>query len=679
MAETVKKSRIVSDDDLEGTLMEEFNLRLKSCLSQDALGPEEELSKQEENFYENVTTIKSSTEIFSSKTVSQAFIETEKREQTLNESTVENGRYEISNGHSVEKVEENIYENVQSISKMSSNYVDMGRVTTEQNGSSSSVAEGIYEDIRPEEHENSNQKGDQTSPVRTKPSFTLFSAASIDASADAKSAKDRMLLSSDDTSTLLFTQTVTSPMLTPSEENVDFLKGFRRDSTPNTSPKDGSQSEESPKTNGQDDSSAGKDGIIVQDGDSEVIDEIHEEPHAERIQNQVQENIYENLETMDESIYENVDVLRKQMANDCFNKLGTSHENSACLDDSEPISEEVPEIVSQIEQHRTPDFGDEDDVTEISDACSLDKQVSDSDSSNLILENSRGDEFGYRRNSDRFGVIQDYIDNERYRENADEDVDEFEIEESRRQDELMKAQKMGYDNSEVMEYIALTEEPKNRSNLFKNEEVSPKREDDHFEPNECGDYQFSQNEDKDQDVCVQDVSPTQTRIVDEIVKNYVSTKTETNLKGREKDTETVPAKIVQNLTSQFMKNGDEKDDLSGKNKKHDANQLKSVDIMKQINKFEQKEEIQCDSTQITESYVETTTFDSNMGEKAMKKKKSKKSRKEEKENISVNDTNLDSFYNVSVKNLCRSFGDLTKIDEKCKQLNPQIRYTLDRT
>lgn len=35
MADTVKKSRIVSDDDnLEETLLEEFNMRLKNCMSQ---------------------------------------------------------------------------------------------------------------------------------------------------------------------------------------------------------------------------------------------------------------------------------------------------------------------------------------------------------------------------------------------------------------------------------------------------------------------------------------------------------------------------------------------------------------------------------------------------------------------------------------------------------------------
>lgn len=33
------------------------------------------------------------------------------------------------------------------------------------------------------------------------------------------------LMTDDAAATLLFTQTVTSPMLTPSEENIDFLKG----------------------------------------------------------------------------------------------------------------------------------------------------------------------------------------------------------------------------------------------------------------------------------------------------------------------------------------------------------------------------------------------------------------------------------------------------------------------
>lgn len=61
---------------------------------------------------------------------------------------------------------------------------------------------------------------------------------------DGISIKNRMFLSSDDASCLLFTQTVTSPMLTPSEENIDFLKGFRRPSQ-NTVSDNGSEIETS--------------------------------------------------------------------------------------------------------------------------------------------------------------------------------------------------------------------------------------------------------------------------------------------------------------------------------------------------------------------------------------------------------------------------------------------------
>jgi len=76
------------------------------------------------------------------------------------------------------------------------------------------------------------------------------------------------------------------------------------------------------------------------------------------------------------------------------------------------------------------------------------------------------------------------------------------------------------------------------------------------------------------------------------------------------------------------------------------------------------------STQMTESYMETTTITSTSEEvktngtteKSLKKKKSKKSRSHEKENISVDKPNTECYYNVNVKNLCRSFGDLSKLD-----------------
>ncbi|XP_044764117.1 uncharacterized protein LOC123320762 isoform X10 [Coccinella septempunctata] len=602
MAETVKKSRIVSEDNLEESLMEEFNMRLRNCLSQDPLENDAESPRQqEENLYENIETVKTTA------TITKTFIQTERTEEILNES-------KMSNGHATDLPHktENIYENVQ---KTSSEYVDMESNVEKKE---TVKAEAIYEDLRTEDE-----------PEVTKPSFTLLTAASMEAP-DLKSAKDRMLLSTDDTSTLFFTQTVTSPMLTPSEENVDFLKGFRRESSANSSPKDSSRSEEAPAANPE----VAADTEDVVEALEEAVEEIEAPPPAEKYVEQVQENIYENLETMDEQIYENVEELKA--GTDCFNRLEDTSENT-----SEPASEEVQDVVSQIEQrNRTSDFGEDDDVTEISDVYSLDKQVSDSDSSNMVLDPSRPEDFA--RRNDRFGVIQDYINNERdYQEDAGR--------------EDLEPQKVGYDDAEVIEYIAMTEEPKRKAH------VDPPKVTEEAKPQESGDYR---QEDETDEAFYEARSPAQTRIVDEIVKNYVSTKSDAGVKNREKDTETVPAKIVQNLTSQFMKGGDEREDAAGKGKKHDVNQLKSVDIMRQINKFEQKDDT-VESTQITETYVETTTaFDSDMAEKAMKKKKTKKSRKEEKENISVNETNLDSFYNVNVKSLKSSFSKFDALQKK---------------
>ncbi|XP_045466975.1 uncharacterized protein LOC123675614 isoform X5 [Harmonia axyridis] len=634
MAETVKKSRIVSEDNLEESLMEEFNMRLKSCLSQDTLEKQSESTEQEETLYENIETVKSSS------TITKSFLKTERTVEILNSSNSSN----ISNGHSDSATTENIYENVQSITKTSSEYMDMdGNVETIKKVNT----EVIYEDLRTEDHGDTGLVKEDIASEKTKPSFTLLTAASVDTpeKADLKSAKDRMLLSTDDTSTLFFTQTVTSPMLTPSEENVDFLKGFRRESSANSSPKDSSRSEESSTAANQ------PDLVLVGGGDVEVIAGIEKppaektpdgketsEPLAEKYVDQVQENIYENLETMDESIYENLEDLKStRPVTGCFDKL----ENT-----SESLSEALPEIVSQIEQRKMYEFAEDDDVTETSDVYSLDKQVSDSDSSNFVLDPSRPEDAPISsRKVDRFGVIQDYINSEGAAEEDQEDEERA----RRTAEDLEEHQKAGYDDAEVMDYIAMTEQP----NLKEKESTEVKTK-----PDENGDGVQVQ-EDETDDAFREIKSPGQTRIVDEIVKNYIVTKSDASAKNRERDTETVPAKIVQNLTSQFMKGADEKEDSLCKNKKHDVNQLKSVGIMKQINRFEQKDEI-VESTQITENYVETTSFDSNMGEKAMKKKKTKKTRKEEKENISVNETNLESFYNVSVKNLrSKSLNSLT--------------------
>lgn len=99
-----------------------------------------------------------------------------------------------------------------------------------------------------------------------------------------KSAKSRMFLSTDDTSCLLFTQTVTSPMLTPSEENIDFLKGFKCQSNQNTLSDNTSQKS---------------------DEEELPIDEFNKLNNGADY-----ENIYENDDDGD-NIYENLDEVKE--------------------------------------------------------------------------------------------------------------------------------------------------------------------------------------------------------------------------------------------------------------------------------------------------------------------------------------------------------------------------------
>lgn len=154
------------------------------------------------------------------------------------------------------------------------------------------------------------------------------------------SVKDRMLLSTDDTSCLLFTQTVTSPMLTPSEENIDFLKGFQRQSSQNTTSTSETTNSENVALSKIDDAGDQQNEdatessnisdkldaeyenvaqINTTEGDVSEVDnlvaketEIAEE-NFDKIHN---ENIYELIEEdaddKQEEIYENMEILRKQ-------------------------------------------------------------------------------------------------------------------------------------------------------------------------------------------------------------------------------------------------------------------------------------------------------------------------------------------------------------------------------
>ncbi|KAH1011991.1 hypothetical protein HUJ04_001247 [Dendroctonus ponderosae] len=219
MADTVKKSRIVSDDekDLEETLLEEFNIRLKNCMSQDNLQKEAEPPEPDET-YENMPSSPQKTP----KLLPENYYDEPK-------SIKQNG--DISMMPSQEQIYECIAEKTEE--KLDQNYVEM--IVDERAPDDFSQPE--YEPMGLEEttsnlYESVELKSQPPATMLNLPttSLTDYSEEKSPDKEPKCSAKDRMLLSCDETSTLLFTQTVTSPMLTPSEENIDFLKGFQRES-----------------------------------------------------------------------------------------------------------------------------------------------------------------------------------------------------------------------------------------------------------------------------------------------------------------------------------------------------------------------------------------------------------------------------------------------------------------
>lgn len=208
-----------------------------------------------------------------------------------------------------------------------------------------------------------------------KPSLDL-SVSCLGAAEANKSVKDRMFLSTDDSSCLLFTQTVTSPMLTPSEENIDFLKGFRRDSSQNTlsensnSPVDpltidtSSDPNEIVDVDNVEISSNGIGGINVEHEYEEVrcVQQVPDHIDMENIEVPIDStpnnssdvmNIYENVsfvaetkaEHEDQPIYENVQPLGEKFEEgEIYEETGT--ENVSALKQHFMSSEEGKELKS---------------------------------------------------------------------------------------------------------------------------------------------------------------------------------------------------------------------------------------------------------------------------------------------------------------------------------------------
>ncbi|XP_048521770.1 uncharacterized protein LOC109540075 isoform X7 [Dendroctonus ponderosae] len=283
MADTVKKSRIVSDDekDLEETLLEEFNIRLKNCMSQDNLQKEAEPPEPDET-YENMPASPQKTP----KLLPENYYDEPK-------SIKQNG--DISTMASQEQIYECIAEKTEE--KLVQNYVEM--IVDERAPDDFSQPE--YEPMGLEETTSNLYESVELQPPATMLNLptTSLTDYSEEKSPDKElkcSAKDRMLLSCDETSTLLFTQTVTSPMLTPSEENIDFLKGFQRETV---------------QKEGEETSPDLSEPLV--DDKGEQAENFYE--NTEFYKNTTPENMYENVlvergglrNVEEEDIYENIE------------------------------------------------------------------------------------------------------------------------------------------------------------------------------------------------------------------------------------------------------------------------------------------------------------------------------------------------------------------------------------
>ncbi|XP_049824889.1 uncharacterized protein LOC109604026 isoform X15 [Aethina tumida] len=453
MAETVQKSRIVSDDDnLEESLLEEFNLRLKNCMNQ------EEPTKngdEAEEMYENVDVDVDP----KPKTASEVFIQSEIEHYYDEPRKITNGELPQSSQQppqpepqqqqqqqeevavveeAAAEEEENIYENVK----------------TDQNTPTINLDEETYETVQENVYETIDEE-------------------------NKSSVKDRMFLSTDDASCLLFTQTVTSPMLTPSEENIDFLKGFSNESA-NTS----------------DDSDSSKklvideDAIVTDLDDKEVIYENVTSDGTVR----EQEVIYENLKLEpeppkleNETVNLEVETLKSEPETVEEDKEDV-YKNRESLKEFETLERDFDELIKLEERTKEIELLDEkvhETIPEDDETLELQKDIEKLEktvaSVNVLVKSDFKEKYSEYIHHNRIETSQNYL----------------------------------------------------------------------------GKY------------------------------SEVVSKNSKNIENREKDTETVPEKIVQNLKSQFSKTPEAKSDK--KKELSDVNNLKNIDIMKQINKFEMQE------------------------------------------------------------------------------------------
>ncbi|XP_022902798.2 uncharacterized protein [Onthophagus taurus] len=542
MAETVKKSRIVSEDDLEESLMQEFNMRLKHCLSQEKVQSVQDLGDKE--IYEEIN--------------SEVIYDVPKPPGSSKEMEEINITYNLTKN-------EDIYEEI-TPTKTQKN--DLNGI---ENGH-----EIIYENVK-----------DLSNPI-------LIVQEEIDQNVeedskkvleDLKSARDRMLLSTDDTSCLLFTQTVTSPMLTPSEENIDFLKGFRAENSESSS----SKNEE--KSQGNDNT---------------------------------QENISEKLEedTPDNSepIYENLNEPKPIITH------GRVDIKAQCrmFIENEISQEEITEDYSTEENKNKNKnvLGNKNPIPDVCLEATLIEKVDD----DFIIDPSSSNP------DDEVKLLED---KDKFEEEIQSDSTETETIESDNDKEILT-------------------EPQDKEMQIDDEDVI--------------------------EIPISDLNETQNNEVDFDDEKFVDN----------------PSKLVDALKSKYLSNAKEVVKVQQSVDKNELMELRTVDIMKHITKFENKtssgkdddeddgvceaaqEEIEDgsgddfdDSTETTETYMETTTtstFETSstgqIQDKSLKKKKSKKSRSHDKENISLK-SSFNKFDALQKKNVLHvRSSDSSKAQEK---------------
>lgn len=236
------------------------------------------------------------------------------------------------------------------------------------------IDEQAYEEIEIEKNEPKYE--DVNDPIiENRPQFSLQTDLCNDDDNDdvveeeetvKSSVKDRMFLATDNTSCLLFTQTVTSPMLTPSEENIDFLKGFRRESPPtstentNGSPKLENELVEECNTASEVDGDISASEIIVTDIDNVAQHEnkIYENAEFLKDNTTTAQNLYENIKSNgeaimndDEPIYENVEDIKKINRQSIIDDNKEIRNGNDVTDDDEVIYQNIQDV--RLEENQT--------------------------------------------------------------------------------------------------------------------------------------------------------------------------------------------------------------------------------------------------------------------------------------------------------------------------------------